>query len=91
MVSSVLFVTLMLMYEFMDLCFFDCQVDFDVDNVQRSELVNLYGYSAIQELLLLTTILDTVTDTCFASSSCLCTFFFLSFIMASPKCLWRHG
>ena len=22
------------------LCFFDCQVDFDVDNVQRHELVN---------------------------------------------------
>ena len=23
--------------------FFDCQADFDVDNVQRRELVNLYG------------------------------------------------
>ena len=23
--------------------FFDCQVDFDVDNVQRREFVNLYG------------------------------------------------
>ena len=22
---------------------FDCQVDFDVDNVQRRELVNFYG------------------------------------------------
>ena len=23
--------------------FFDCQADFDVDNVQRRELVNFYG------------------------------------------------
>ena len=23
--------------------FFDCQADFDVDNVQRRELVNVYG------------------------------------------------
>ena len=23
--------------------FFDCQADFDVDNVQRRELVNIYG------------------------------------------------
>ena len=34
-------------------CFFDCQVDFDVDIVQRRKLVNLYGYSAVLELLLL--------------------------------------
>ena len=34
---------LILMYAFIKLVFFDCQVDFDVDNVQRRELVNLYG------------------------------------------------
>ena len=27
--------------------FFDCQVDFNVDNVQRCELVNFLRYSAI--------------------------------------------
>ena len=25
------------------MCFFDCQADFDVDNVQRRELVDVYG------------------------------------------------
>ena len=38
---------LTLMYAFIVLVLFDCQVDFDVDNVQRRELVILFtGYSA---------------------------------------------
>ena len=38
------FVILILMYAFIILFFFfDCQADFDVDNVQRRELVNCYG------------------------------------------------
>ena len=40
-------VILILMYAFIVLVlfffFFDCQADFDVDNVQRRELVNFYG------------------------------------------------
>ena len=41
-----LVVILILMYAFIVLVlffFFFCQADFDVDNVQRRELVNLYG------------------------------------------------
>ena len=35
---------LIVMYEFIILVLFlYCQVDFDVDNVQRRELVNFYG------------------------------------------------
>ena len=41
-VSSWLFVMLILMYAFIKLVFFDCQVDFDVDNVKRHELINFY-------------------------------------------------
>ena len=41
------FVILILMYAFIVLVLFvvvvDCQADFDVDNVQRRELVNFYG------------------------------------------------
>ena len=34
--------------------FFDCQADFDVDNVQRRELVHFYGvYRYIRVILLL--------------------------------------
>ena len=42
--SSWLFVMLILMYAFIVLVLFwggDCQADFDVDNVQRRELVNV--------------------------------------------------
>ena len=44
-ILSWLFVMLILMYEFIVLMLFflNCQVDFDVDNVQRRELVNIYG------------------------------------------------
>ena len=38
------FVILILMYAFTVLvCVFDCQADFDVDNVQRREVVNFDG------------------------------------------------
>ena len=47
MVSSWLFVMLILMYSFIVLVLFDCQVDFDADNVQRRELVIIAGYSSI--------------------------------------------
>ena len=40
----VVVVILILMYAFIVLVLFShCQVDFDVNNVQRRELVNLYG------------------------------------------------
>ena len=46
--SWLFFVILILVYAFIVLLLFlDCQADFDVDNVQRRELVNVY------ELLLL--------------------------------------
>ena len=38
-----LFVILILIYAFIVLVLFDCQADFDVDNVQRRKLVNFYG------------------------------------------------
>ena len=43
-VSCWLFVMLILINALIVL---DCQADFDVDNIQCRELVNLYGYSAI--------------------------------------------
>ena len=43
LVSSRLFVILILMYAFIELALhFDCQAGFDFDNVQRRELVNIY-------------------------------------------------
>ena len=37
------FVILILIYAFIVLVLFDCQVDFDVDNIQHRELVNFDG------------------------------------------------
>ena len=42
-VSAWLFVMLILTYAFIKLVLFDCQMDFDVYNVRRRELVNFYG------------------------------------------------
>ena len=39
----VVVVNLILMYAFIVLVLFDCQADFDADNVQRRELVIFYG------------------------------------------------